>query len=335
MYPTKNLRALTGLALIILTQHLMAQPRVIPLYEAGKIPHARPTTQKEVVNEYKGDDRTFTFTMKVTVPDLTVYLPEKGKNTGMAIVVCPGGGYGGLASHEGADIAKKLAEHGIAGFVLKYRLPEPELFDDREVVPLQDAQRAIQIVRERAKEFGVDPNAIGIMGSSAGGHLASTAGTHFDRVKIDNPKKTSLRPDFRVLLYPVISFADSLTHHGSRFNLVSGITYADLEKDQNDKRTMDQKIRAYRIDPEKIKEYSNELQVTRLTPPAFLVHAQDDDVVPVQNSIVFIAALEQQKVPVSSFFYARGGHGFGLSNPTAKEQWFEPCLAWLKKLRKP
>lgn len=319
---------------LILTQHAMAQPKVIPLYETGHIPNAKPTTQKEVVNEYKGEDRTFTFTMKVTVPDLTVYLPEKSKNTGIAVIVCPGGGYGGLASHEGADIAKKLAENGIAGFVLKYRLPEPELFDNREIVPLQDAQRAIQIVRERAKEFGVNPNTIGIMGSSAGGHLASTAGTHYDRVKIDNPKNTSLRPDFMVLLYPVISFADSLTHHGSRFNLVSGITYADLEKDPNDKRSMDEKVRGYKIDPEKIREYSNELQVTDNTPPAFLVHAQDDDAVPVQNSIVFIAALEQHKVPVSSFFYARGGHGFGLVNPTAKEQWFGPCVEWLKKLKK-
>jgi len=328
----RSLRLLS--ALLITTTLTMAQPKTIALYEPGKIPNAKPTTEKELVEYHSSPERKFTFTMKVSVPDLTVYLPPKGKNTGVAVIICPGGGYGGLASHEGADIAIKLAENGIAGFVLKYRLPEPTIVDNREIVPLQDAQRAIQIVRERAKEFGVNPAAIGIMGSSAGGHLASTAGTHFDREKIDNPKHTSLRPDFMVLLYPVISFADSITHHGSRFNLVSGITWADLSKDTSDHRSGDDKLRAYKIDPVKIREYSNELQVTPHTPPAFLTHAVDDDAVPVQNSILFMAALQQNKVPVESFFYARGGHGFGLHNPTATEQWIDKCIPWLKKFGK-
>jgi acetyl esterase/lipase len=321
-------------ALLVTTSFTMAQPKTIPLYEPGKVPNAKPTTEKEEVHDYSSPERKFTFTTKVITPDLTVYLPPKGKNTGVAVIICPGGGYGGLASHEGADIAIKLAENGIAGFVLKYRLPEPTIVDNREIVPLQDAQRAIQLVRERAKEFGVNPDAIGIMGSSAGGHLASTAGTHFDREKIANPKHTSLRPDFMVLLYPVISFADSITHHGSRFNLVSGITYADLNTDSSDHRSGDDKLRAYKIDPAKIREYSNELQVTPRTPPTFLTHANDDDAVPVQNSILFMAALQQNKVPVESFFYARGGHGFGMSNPTAKEQWIDKCIPWLKKFGK-
>jgi acetyl esterase/lipase len=333
MTPLRILSPLLITSTIMFTQFSMAQPKVIPLYETGKVPFAKPTTQKEVIESSNGDGQKFTFTMKVTVPELTVYLPEKSRNTGIALVICPGGGYGGLASHEGADIAIKLAENGIAGFVLKYRLPEPALFDHREIVPLQDAQRAIQIVREHAKEFGVNPQRIGIMGSSAGGHLASTASTHYDREKIDNPNHISLRPDFTVLLYPVISFADSITHHGSRFNLVSGITYDDLNKDPNDKRPMDMKVRNYPIDPAMIREYSNELQVTDQTPPAFLVHAQDDDVVPVQNSLVYIAALEQHKVPVSSFFYAHGGHGFGLVNRTAQEQWFGPFLKWVKEMK--
>jgi len=321
-------------AFLLITTIAMAQPKTIPLYETGKIPNSKPTTEKEVVQDNSSDVRKFTFTMKVSVPDLTAYFPEKGKNTGVAVIICPGGGYGGLASHEGADIAIKLAENGITGIVLKYRLPDPAIVDNREIVPLQDAQRAIQLVRERAKELGVNPRAIGIMGSSAGGHLASTAGTHFDREKIDNPKHTSLRPDFMVLIYPVISFADSITHHGSRFNLVSGITYADLNKDTSDHRTTDQKMVAYKIAPEMIREYSNELQVTPQTPPTFLTHAVDDDAVPVQNSVLFIAALQQNKVPAESFFYAHGGHGFGMMNPTAKEQWIDKCIPWLKKFGK-
>ena len=191
------------------------------------------------------------------------------------MVICPGGGYGVLAaSHEGADVAKQFNEWGVTAFVLKYRIPDDRIMTDKEIGPLQDAQRAIQWVRENAAKWKVDPSHIGIMGFSAGGHLASTEGTHFTHELIANKKHTSLRPDFMILIYPVISFTDSIGHIGSRENLIG--------KNPS---------------PEKIIEYSNELQVNANTPPAFLVHAGDDDAVKVQNSLYFYNALQKNHVP--------------------------------------
>lgn len=285
--------------------------KTIPLYESGQIPNAKSTPIEETVQTWQDGETTIRFIQNISTPDLTIYLPQGEKNTGIAVIICPGGGYAGLAiDHEGHDIAKKLNEQGVAGFVLKNRLPDPKIVDNKEVVPLQDAQRAIQIVRENAKEWNLDPNKIGIAGSSAGGHLASTAGTHFQKILIDNPKETSLRPDFMVLNYPVISFADSLTHGGSRDNLIGGMNGEELKE-------------------EMIVEYSNELQVTEATPPTFITHAVDDEVVKVQNSLVFIAALQQKNIPVESFFYAKGGHGFGMYNSTAEVDWIDACINWL------
>lgn len=308
--------------------------QTIPLYETGKIPNARETTVKEVTHSFESNGKQIRFIVDVSMPELTIYLPEKSKATGMAVIICPGGGYSGVAiDHEGHDIARKLNQHGIAGFVLKYRMPKSSIVDNKEYVPLQDAQRAIQVVRENARKWGIKPNKIGIMGSSAGGHLASTAGTHYRQQRIDNPKKTSLRPDFMILNYPVISFADSLTHYGSRFNLVGKMSQEELDKIMADWEHSEQKLAAQAIDAEKIKEYSNELQVTDDTPPTFITHANDDNVVKVQNSILFIAALQQHKIPVESFFYARGGHGYGMDNPTAGVDWMERCIPWLLKMR--
>jgi acetyl esterase/lipase len=301
----------------------------MPLYE-GLAPNSKPTILKDSTVTYG----KMVFMVRVINPDLTMYLPEKNINTGMAVVICPGGGYTGLAiEHEGHAIAKKLQANGIAGFVLKYRLPNAEFVTNKEFVPLQDAQRAIQLVREHAEKWGINPHKIGIQGNSAGGHLASTAGTHFQKEQIQNPKKTSLRPDFMILNYPVISFADNLTHYGSRFNLVGEMPAEELKKITNDWQNSEKKLKALPISAEKIKEYSNELQVTANTPPTFITHANNDDVVPVGNSILFIAALQQSNVPVESFFYAKGGHGYGMDNPTAENEWIENCLKWLKNLK--
>ena len=296
--------------------------QTISLYE-GLAPNSMPSTLKDSTIKYGN----IAFMIRIITPELTLYLPEKDKATGMAVVVCPGGGYTGLAmEHEGHAIAKKLQENGIAGFVLKYRMPNAKFVKNKEFVPLQDAQRAIQVVRENAEKWGVNPTKIGILGNSAGGHLASTAGTHYMKEQISNPRKTSLRPDFMILNYPVISFADSLTHHSSRFNLVG-------EMEVNNSQSPENKPKALPISAEKIKEYSNEWQVTANTPPTFITHAINDDVVPVQNSLVFIAALQQNNVPVESFFYAKGGHGYGMDNPTADNEWIENCLKWLKNLK--
>ena len=171
-----------------------------------------------------------------------------------------------------------------------------------------DAQRAIQLVRENAKQYGIDKDRIGLMGFSAGGHLASTAGTHFNKQYIPGKKKTNLRPDFMILVYPVISFADSIANMGSRNNLLG----------ENPS-------------PEKIREYSNELHVTKKTPPTYLVHAEDDSGVKVQNMLLFATALQEHKVPFDFYLYEKGGHGFGVNNKTSDIKWMDLVEDWMKR----
>lgn len=310
--------------------------QVIPLYD-GKVPNSKVIAGlTDTTAVFPSGNKKIHFILRVASPDLTVFLPEKSKATGIAVIICPGGGYTGLAiDHEGYDIAKKLNEKGIAGFVLKYRLPNAQYVENKQIVPLQDAQRAIQLVRENAEKWGINPDKIGIQGNSAGGHLASTLGTHYQKALIDNLRKTSLRPDFMVLNYPVISMADSLTHMGSRYNLIGeGLSPAALKAIMSDWKTSEQKLTKLSVDGEKIKEYSNELQVTSDTPPTFITHAVDDNVVKVQNSLLFIAALQKNKVLVESFFYAKGGHGFAIDNPTTDVEWIDNCMTWILNINK-
>ncbi|MFC7525141.1 alpha/beta hydrolase [Parapedobacter sp. GCM10030251] len=280
---------------------------VMNLYD-GSIPNSKPSAVEETLaTDANGISRV----SGVTAPTLTAYFPKGGvANTGKAIVICPGGGYSILAiTHEGHDIAKLLAEHGIAAFVLKYRLPSDEIMVDKRIGPLQDAQRALQLVREHADEWGIRKNQIGIAGSSAGGHLASTLSTHYQKAVIDNPKETSLRPDFSLLLYPVISMQQELTHEGSKNNLLGS----------NPK-------------PQDIILFSNELQVSKDTPPAFLVHAEDDGAVPIANSEAYVKALEKYGIAAKLIRYPQGGHGFGLHNKTTSDKWFDHFLVWLDSL---
>lgn len=280
--------------------------QVLPLYQ--QVPNSKPIVNREHMDTAKDGIVRIS---KVSEPQLLIFLPKKQAKPVTAVIICPGGGYGILASsHEGTDVAKVFNEWGIAAFVLKYRLPDDSFMLNKEIGPLQDAQRAIQLVRENAKKWGVNPSAIGIMGFSAGGHLASTAGTHFDQPVIENPKGTSLRPDFMVLLYPVISFTDSLTHMGSRNNLLGKTPSA-----------------------EKIKLYSNELQVGPATPPAFLVHAKDDGAVKVGNSVGFYEALRKNGVPAEIHLYEKGGHGFGMNNKTSDERWMDWLKQWMEGRR--
>lgn len=311
--------------------HVEAQ-KVIPLY-AGQAPNSKNLPGlTDTTAVYGSGEEAFVFMLRVASPDLTVYLPEQKKNTGIAVIICPGGGYTGLATkHEGHDIAKRLQAEGIAGLVLKYRLPNADYVQNKSIVPWQDAQQAIQLTREQAKTWKINPQKIGILGSSAGGHLASTAGTHFQQAVIDNPKKISLRPDFMILNYPVISFADSLTHLGSRMNLIGTLSQAEINNINADWVNAESRFKSQPVSAKEVATFSNELQVTANTPPTFITHAIDDDVVPVHNSLVFIAALQKNRIPVESFFYARGGHGYGMNNPTSDVDWFEACLGWLKK----
>lgn len=277
---------------------------LIPLYP-GKIPNSRSTNEQEIKNV--SDNGSIRYE-KVSKPTLEIYLPPKEKANGAAVVVIPGGGYRVVAySHEGVEIAKKFNEMGVAAFILKYRLPSDATMDDKSIGPLQDAQQAIKTVRDRASEWNVDIKRVGIIGFSAGGHLASTAGTHFRTAKISNKENTNLRPDFMILGYPVISLTDSLMHKGSRDNLLGESPGAA-----------------------RIKLYSNETQVTGETPPTFLVHAADDKGVKVENSIRFYEALLKNQVPAEMHLYPRGGHGFGLHNKTTPDLWIERVENWLK-----
>ena len=278
---------------------------VVPLYE-GAIPNSKPSVNRET-SAINSDG--VLIISHVSQPSLTIFLPQKENAAGAAVIICPGGSYGVLAAgHEGTDVARLFADSGIAAFVLKYRLPDDSTMVNKEIGPLQDAQRAIQIVRSRAKEWGVHPDRIGIMGFSAGGHLASTAGTHFQKNYVSNPDHISLRPDFMILVYPVISFNDSIGHAGSKHNLLGNTP-----------------------SPEKIMEYSNELQVTDQTPPAFLVHAKDDTGVPYANSTEFAGALKNHHIKEEVYLYEHGGHGFGMINKTSSQRWTDFCMVWLHK----
>jgi acetyl esterase/lipase len=248
---------------------------------------------------------------KVTDPTLTVFLPIEGKATGTAVLICPGGGYGMLAfDHEGFQIAKWLNDNGIAGIILKYRLPSDMIMKDKTVGPLQDAQEGMRIIRRNAKAWNIDPHKIGVIGFSAGGHLASTLSTHYAEKVYDASDTTSARPDFSLLIYPVITFDQSFTHMGSRNNLIG--------KDAS---------------AEKVNHFSNELQINALTPPAFLVHSADDNTVPVKNSLVYFENLNKYKIPVEMHIFQKGGHGYGLSaGKGTQSSWPDLCIKWLHSI---
>ena len=260
----------------------------------------------------------------ISVPDMTVYPADPSKNTNAAILICPGGGYAVQSSvHEGSQFAQWLSENGITGIVLKYRLPNHHAF-----VPLKDAQQAIRIIRSRASEWNIDPNKIGISGFSAGGHLASTAGTHFDlgspvsdteKGSSKNKKKAathvaptssySCRPDFMILFYPVITMQEGLTHQGTRTNLLG---------DKQDKDSVDY--------------YSNEMQVTKDTPPTLIFLSDDDNGVSPKNSTDFYAALKKNGVPASLYIFPEGGHGWGFNDTFSYHKiWKTLYIEWLKQ----
>ena len=246
------------------------------------------------------------------IPTLTPYWPDRSKTNGAAMVICPGGGYGGLAGHEGKDYALWFNEQGIAGFVLKYRLGSAGY---RHPIMLQDAARALRTVRANASAWGIDPKRIGIIGSSAGGHLASTLATHFDAgtpAAADPIERVSSRPDVGILCYPVITMGE-FTHQGSKENL--------LGKSPG---------------PELVRLLSNELQVTRETPPCFVWSTWEDTAVPVENSLQFAAAMRKAGVQCDLHFYLKGPHGIGLGRdawtPSRLHPWTYDCSYFLKTL---
>ena len=276
--------------------------QVIPLYK-GAIPGAKTAPADYKEETVSGTDGV-TRVSKVTDPALIAYLPAKPNGT--AVIICPGGGYSILAlDKEGTLVAKKFAEIGVTAFVLKYRLPSDLIMEDKSTGPLQDALQAIYLVRKNAGVWGVDPGKIGIMGFSAGGHLAGSLSVHYKDLKIQNPENISLRPDFSVLMYGVISLGE-YTHNGSLKRLL-GENPTDAQR----------------------RYFSSELQVNAQTPIAFLVHANNDATVPVKNSIMYNEALTKNKVAAEMHIYPLGGHGFGMYNKTTKDDWFERLKNWM------
>lgn len=292
---------------MLVSQTLLAQYPVIPLYE-GNSPGLKTEAASKKENVVKEKDG-ITRINDITVPTLTVIKPKK-KTSDASVIVCPGGGYAILAwDHEGTSIGEWFASKGVTAFVLKYRLPQDDLFDNAEIRPLQDAQQSIRYIRQNADKYGVSTNKIGIMGFSAGGHLAATTSTHFyDQVgEITNPQ-ISVRPDFSILLYPVVSFSDKIGHMGSRDNLIGKNPPVN-----------------------KIELYSNELQVKKDTPPAFLVHAFDDWV-HVDNSLNYYKALRKNGVASEMHLYDRGGHGFSMkkTNKGPVASWPARLEEWMR-----
>lgn len=300
----KTVSILTVLSLLALSSPSMAQTETINLWPDGKIPNFKNSSVEE---KSATDAQGILRISGVTVPSIAAYIAPKEIATGAAVMICPGGGYGILAaSHEGSDFAKWFNERGISAFVLKYRLPSDKAMTHQHEVPLMDAMQGMKLIRQHAAKWHIDVNKIGVMGFSAGGHLAATLSTHHNMGEKASPES---KPNFSILIYPVISFQPAISHGGSRDNL--------LGPEKSD---------------ELIKYYSNELQVSDQTPPAFLVHAMDDTGVPVENSIEYYLALKKKKIPAEMHLYPKGGHGYGMrtEGKGSLANWPAAMEGWLK-----
>lgn len=276
-------------------------PWTMPLYD-GKIPNATTAPDEEREASFAG----FPVFEKVSRPTITAYLPGGDKSLGSGVIIFPGGGYVGEAlSIECNTVAGLLQNRGVAAFVVKYRLPSSVTMVDQAIGPLQDAQQAVRLVREHAADWGIDATKVGVMGFSAGGHLAASVGTHFSEAYAPNPHNVNLRPDFMILVYPVISMMNGLTDMGSRKALLGANPSDEL-----------------------VRLFSNELQVTDTTPPTMLVHAADDQTVDVDNSVQFFQALRHHQVSVEMLIFPKGGHGMF---PLPRDQWLLPIFEWMTR----
>ena len=309
MKKNKNLKNYLTIVILIVTLKITgpiyAQDKIIPLW-ITPIPNAinnAEYTEKEVLK-----DGIVTSVSHVSVPTLSIFLPHETKSNGTAILIFPGGGYSHLSiDKEGRKVAKWLNTLGITAFVIKYRLPSDLIMKDKTIGPLQDAQEAMRFIRKNASQWDLDSTKIGVIGFSAGGHLASTLSTHYNDVVYKTDYSISARPSFSILIYPVISMTKEVVHKGSQTNLLG--TNSSLEL---------------------INKFSNEKTVASDTPTAFLVHATDDTVVPSENSINYYLALKKNKIPAELHLYEKGGHGFGLGVKDTSQFWTRDCVEWLK-----
>jgi len=283
---------------------LIAQSETFPIWP-NQIPNAIENVDYKEVEEIK--DGKLIRVSKVSIPTLSVFLPDENNSNGTTIVICPGGGYSHLAMEkEGFKVAQWLNTLGITAFVLKYRLPSDEIMENKSIGPLQDAQEAIRLVRKNALKWDINPEKIGIMGFSAGGHLASTVSTHYDN-EVYPHEDISAKPNFSILIYPVISMDDKTTHKGSKTNLLGDSPSQEF-----------------------IEKFSNEKQIDTLSPPTFIIHATDDKAVLAENSINYYLALKTNNVPAELHLYEKGGHGFGLGVNFTSLYWTVQCEQWLK-----
>jgi acetyl esterase/lipase len=301
----KKLQKLVLFAILAPCLTIYGQDYLLPLY-TGTIPNSKFTGAQEKIEK-----TDIILISNVQTPDIAVYLPSKRFATGQAVIICPGGGYWVLAYDlEGTDIARYFNSIGVAAVVLKYRLPTYGNCIEPHKAPLMDAQRAMRLVRHHAVDWNINPEKIGIMGFSAGGHLASTLGTHFDygnKTAIDSVERQSCRPDFMILMYAAISFVDSCSHPDSDNALLGKDAGKDL-----------------------LINYSNEFQVRDDSPPAFFVHADNDPGVPVEHALVFYKALRKKKIPAELHILSEGEHGFGLSiNNEHVGSWTNNLRLWL------
>ena len=291
------LALLAGLSVADDTANFPPKMQSFPLYGDAAIPNAKPLPDEE-------SSADGSWIKKVSRPVIQIYLPAKARATGASVVIFPGGSYAGLTfDFEGTQQARYFIDHGIAALVVKYRIPDDRTMVDKSMAPLQDAQQAMRFARQHAADWNLDPKRIGAIGFSAGGHLASTLATHFDKSYVDNPDHINLRPDFLVLVYPVISMDAKITHVDSRKNLLG-----DSPSES------------------RLRFFSNELHVTRDTPPTLLLHAADDRLVDVDNSIVFFEALRRAGVPVEARLFEKGQHGFFLM---PRDRWQGTIVDWL------
>jgi acetyl esterase/lipase len=287
-----------------IAEQVQAQNQVIPLWTTIpneiKVPNYK---EKEITKDGKIQS-----TSLVTLPTLCVYFPNELKPNQTAVIIFPGGGYSHLAiDKEGTKIAQWLNSLGIVAFVLKYRLPNDLIMTNKTIAPLQDAQEAVRYVRGNAEKWNLDPKKIGTIGFSAGGHLASTLATHYNDLLYESLYKVSARPDFTLLIYPVISMENTITHKGSQTNLLGSNPTQSL-----------------------IDNYSNEKKITPETPIAFLIHASDDTVVLPENSINYYLALKKNNISAELHLYEKGGHGFGIGVKDTSLYWTTDCFNWLK-----
>lgn len=289
--------------LIGMTEYIKAQNQEIELWENG-IPGSLKSDDYEEVKVF--ENGMLNYVSQVAIPTLSVFLPETPN--GSAVVICPGGGYAKLAiNKEGYKVAEWLNTLGITAFVLKYRLPSDKIMEDKSTGPLQDAQEAMRFIRRHAEKWSLKADQVGVLGFSAGGHLASTLATHYNDVVYKASDSVSAKPDFSILIYPVISMEETITHKGSK-NRLFGTTPSE----------------------ELIEKYSNDKQIDSLTSPTYIVHAVDDKSVSVENSIQYFLALKQHNIVSEMHLYQTGKHGFGLGNNGTSQSWTKQCEAWLR-----